>query len=1166
MSFRYRYSLIAGLILLTSAFLLPVTALKAQTQTSGALSGAVTDPTGAAVPNARVTLLSVATGATRTTTTSSTGTYSFSLLSPGEYRLRVTANGFKTTDVGPVAVALSAVKTVNARLQVGAEVETIQVQAAPPLIETSNPNQTTTLTSRTLMTLPNPGEDLTYAALVAPGVVMNSQMGYSNFEVNGLPGTSVNFSIDGMYYNDPFLNLNNSGATNMSLGLNGMAEMSENSTSYAVDQGHLGAMQVNYITKSGTNAWHGNAAETWNGTSLNASNFFTNMTGSPKPPDTVNVFAASIGGPIIHNKAFFFVDFEGNRVAIPTVASNITYPTQGFEQMILNQTLPNGGTDVLTGSTYSGHPEEINAYKNMFALYGNPTGTPFPMQGCPLGNGGSAATPDGDGCAIQRTFPISSDTRETLLNTKENINIGNNNLTWYEFRYDRGVQATYIDPINTAFSAISTQPEVQAAAGWTHTFSPNLVMQFNPGFDWYTAIFKPTDLAKANALAPIDYPESPFGAPMFQPVGGEDFEWPQGRNVTSYQLIDNVTWSRGAHQFKFGANFYRVNVSDHDYGFYNTPYVGLSDLPQFMFGVSAYSQENFPITLSEPIAYVNLDTYAMDTWRVNSKLTLVYGIRATWDSTPVNKHNLVSTLASPFTALTTNPATPVNQLILDNKSLLYPGSPLIQWQPRASIAYMITPKTVLRVGAGLFSDVFPATVADNLTQNTPYDNGFTAGIFGSPALSSFGLGAFPGPAADSSVGAMVAANQAVVDNFSKGDPACAVGAPIVNCVPAGSFTGLPGKFINYPYSIQWSARIERQFGNNWAINIGYVGTRGVNFPYFQQVNGYQNVCAGCFKPYPFLSSAPNPIFGAVTQLEVGSNSNYNGLQTSVTKRFGNGLQFNVNYTYSKCLDTISNGGFLNFGNPGLQNESIINPLPNELYRNYGPCDYNTTNSLSANYLYQLPVHVQNRFLSKVTNGWEVSGTFFSHTGFPFTVLSSSYSANGLGIQNINGSTSGGPQFANRVSGMVPYDSHDVPGVTQPGQIQYLNPYAFQSVVDPSTGSCFGGDSPATCQFGDAGRNSLTAPGFFWADFSLGKDFKLSERFTFRVEGDFYNVLNHPNFNSPNNPTVGIPSEAGTLTSVGTINSEVSPSTGLLGSFLGGDSAVRMIALQAKLEF
>lgn len=1164
MSFHNRYPFIAGIILLIAALIIPVAALKAQTQTSGALSGTITDPTGAAIPNARITLLSVATGATRTTTTGPTGVYSFSLLSPGEYRLRVSANGFKTADVGPIAVSLSVVRTANATLEVGEAVQTIQVQGAAPLIETSNPNNTTTLTSRTLMTLPNPGEDLTYAALVAPGVVMNSQGGYSNFEVNGLPGTSVNFSIDGMYYNDPFLNLNNSGATNMSLGLNGVAEMSENSTSYAVDQGHLGAMQINYITKSGTNAWHGNAAETWNGTRLNASNFFTNMTGSPKPPDVVNVFAASVGGPIIHNKLFFFVDFEGNRISIPTVASNVTYPTQGFEQLVLNQTLPNGGTDPLDGSVYPGHPEEVNAYKQMFSLYGNPTGTPFPMLGCPLGNGGNAATPNGDGCAIQRTFPISSDTKETLINSKVNLNINNSNLTWYEFKYDRGVQATYIDPINSAFSAISTQPEVQGAVGWTHTFSPNLIMQFNPGFDWYTAIFQPTNLAKANALAPIVYPENLFGESMFAPIGGEDFIWPQGRNVTQYQLIDNVTWSHGAHQFKFGGNFYRVLVSDHDYGFYNTPYTGVTDLPEVMFGISAYTQQSFPITLSEPIADVNLDLYAMDTYKVNPKLTLTYGLRATWDSSPVDQHGQGSSLFGPWSTTTTDPTTPVNKVIKANNSLLLPASPLIQWQPRASIAYAFTPQTVIRAGAGLFSDVFPATIADNLTQNTPYDNSFTSGYLG--ALGGNGAwGAFPGPASVSAYGTNVAANQAVVAGFNSGAISCAAANAPSNCIPAASFTALPGKFVNYPYSIQWSAQFERQFGNNLAIKIGYVGTRGLNMPYFEQANGYQNVCDGCFKPYPFLAAPPNPIFGNVTLLQVGASSNYNGLQASVLKRMNNGLQFSANYTYSKCLDEISNGGFLNFANPGGPYPGILNPLPGERFRNYGPCDYNTTNSFNANYVYDLPFHLQNRFLSKVTNGWEISGTFFTHTGFPFTVFSSSYSANGLGIQNINGTTSGGPEFANRIPGQVSYDRQDLSGVTQPGQIQYLNPYAFQSVVDPSTGSCFGGDSPATCQFGNAGRNSLTAPGFFWTDFSLAKNFRLTERFTFRLEGDFYNVLNHPNFNYPAT-TVGIPGNPATLTSVGTINSEVSPATGLLGSFLGGDSAVRMIALQAKLEF
>ncbi|MGH9446800.1 MAG: TonB-dependent receptor, partial [Terriglobia bacterium] len=263
-----------------------------QTLTTGGLTGAIQDPSGAVIPHASITLTSIETGAVRKLISNVHGVYRFSQLAPGQYRLHITANGFKSADVGPITVPLSGVTTDNVTLQVGSMVQMIQVQGASPLIQTSNPNTTTTLTSRTLMTLPNPGEDLTYAALVAPGVSMNSTGGYGNFEVNGLPATSVNFSIDGMYYNDPFLNLNNSGATNMSLGLNGVAEMSENSTSYAVDQGHLGAMQINYITKSGTNQWHGNAYETWNGASLNSSDYFLNMEGQPKSSDVVNVFGA----------------------------------------------------------------------------------------------------------------------------------------------------------------------------------------------------------------------------------------------------------------------------------------------------------------------------------------------------------------------------------------------------------------------------------------------------------------------------------------------------------------------------------------------------------------------------------------------------------------------------------------------------------------------------------------------------------------------------------------------------------------------------------------------------------------------------------------------------------------------------------------------------------
>ena len=291
-------------------------------------------------------------------------------------------------------------------------------------------------------------------------------------------------------------------------------------------------------------------------------------------------------------------------------------------------------------------------------------------------------------------------------------------------------------------------------------------------------------------------------------------------------------------------------------------------------------------------------------------------------------------------------------------------------------------------------------------------------------------------------------------------------------------TAVPDGTLHAPYFMEWSLGVEHQFGTNASFHAQYVGTRAVNQPYLTQVNGYQTVCSGCFAPFPYLQPT-DARFGAVTQLSTGENSHYNGLQLTAMKRLSHGLQGQINYTWSRCMDTVSNGGFLQFSAGG-----ILSPLPGELARDYGPCDYDIRHNLSAQYVYQLPIRVRNRGLGYALNGWQISGTMFWHSGIPFSVLSTPYSANGTGI--VQGS---GPQFASVVPGVPLYQHRAIPGVTQSGTRQWLNPDAFVSAVDPSTGECTGGDSPQNCQFGNLGRNALRGPDFFWNDFYLTKWFR-----------------------------------------------------------------------------
>ena len=600
-----------------------------------------------------------------------------------------------------------------------------------------------------------------------------------------------------------------------------------------------------------------------------------------------------------------------------------------------------------------------------------------------------------------------------------------------------------------------------------------------------------------------------------------------------------------------GTNVRILRLNDYDFGEGTVPLVTYTDLPQFIYGVASTATKTFPTNENEPFNLLNLDLYAQDTWKVTPKLTWTVGIRDTFNSNPLNPHDQVARLRGSFDSISHDVNQPLNAAIQTHLGNLFSSSPLAILQPRTAIAWQFEPKTVLRTGFGLFSDILPGTIADLVGMNPPYVQTFQGGLLGTVGGAAIAPGV-----PNSAVDATVAADQRLSSGFAKGQLSCA--SPLANavtCLPPVALAAVPNGTLHAPYFMQWSLGIEHQLGTTASMQAQYVGTRAVNQPYLTQVNGYQTVCRGCFVPFPYMQPT-DPRFGAVSQFSTGANSHYNGLQLTAMKRLSHGLQGQVNYTWSHCLDTVSNGGFLQFSAGG-----ILSPLPGKLARDYGACDYDIRHNLTGQYVYQLPIKVRSRSLGYVANGWQLSGTMFWHSGVPFSVLSTPYSANGQGI--VQGS---GPQFANVVPGLPRYEHHPRAGVTQPGTIQWLNPDAFVSAVDPSTGACHGGDSPQNCQFGNLGRNALRGPSFVWNDFYLTKWFPVTEHLKMRLDAQFFNVFNHPNFGLPSIVLAGIPGKPSTQTGFGALTYTTSPPTGLLGVGLGGDSSPRMIALQLRLEF
>ncbi|MGA8150554.1 MAG: carboxypeptidase regulatory-like domain-containing protein [Terriglobales bacterium] len=1147
--------------LVAASAVLSVQAL-GQGETTSAIVGQVTDVTGAVVPGATVAITNRDTGMKRSVRSDDAGRFSFPQLKPGSYSVRVEAQGFEVQQNDDVFSGLGQRQSVDFTLRVAQSNQTVEVNGEPPIINPENANTSTTLNEPALENLPNPGGDLTYPLQFAPGALINTAgsgndfvggtNGYGNVEFNGLPALSNGYIVDGLETNDPLTNLNSGLSTNLVLGLNSISEVTVNTLSYAVDQGRYGASQVNYVTKSGANRFHGNLYELWNGSILNAADYFTNATpGNHKPGSNVNHFGGSLGGPIIHDKLFFFFDSEWVRIALPIVTA-VTIPSSAFQQYVLQQ-LPLGGTDSVTGSTYAPAPQLVPFYRNMFSLYGNTTGTPLTVLGCPFGSDGAAASgspPNGNGCANRQSVSHSSDDHEQVQTARIDYNMGADDTAWFRFQVDDGLQAAYTDPINPLFDAISPQPLYSFAAGYTHVFSQKVVNYFNPAFSWYESLFGPADLQKTLIAFPIVLQGSGANAP-FTTVGGLDNTWVQGRRASRFFINDNLAWRQGSHELRFGTNARIFRLNDYDFGQGTVPTVTYTTLPQFIYGVASSATRTFPTAVNEPFNFLNLDFYAQDTWKLTPKLTWTFGIRDTFNSNPLNPHGHIGRLGGSFYSIPHDLDQPLNAVIHSHLGNLFSSTPIAILQPRTAVAWQLEPKTVLRTGFGLFSDILPGSVADLVGTNPPYVRTFQGGLLGTVGGSAIAPGV-----PNSAVDATNAANQRFTAGFPGGQLSCASHhANPATCLPPVAITAVPSGKLHAPYFMEWSLGIEHQLGTTASLQAQYVGTRAVNQPYLTQANGYQTVCPGCFAPFPYMRPT-DARFGAVTQFSTGANSHYAGLQLTAMKRMSHGLQGQMNYTWSHCLDTVSNGGFLHFSAGG-----ILSPLPGQLARDHGSCDYDIRHNLTAQYVYELPVKTRNRFLGYVANGWQVSGTVFWHSGVPLSVLSTPYSANGNGI--VQGS---GPQFASVVPGVPLYEHHPIPGVTQPGTIQWLNPNAFISTVDPSTGACYGGDSAQNCQFGNLGRNSLRGPHFVWSDFYITKWFSVSERLKLRLDGQFFNIFNHPSFGLPSMVLAGIPGKPSTQTGFGSLTYTTAPPTGLLGVGLGGDSSPRMIAIQARLEF
>ena len=1114
----------------------------AQSNISGDIVGTVTDATGAILPGAQVTITNDANDQVKTVTTDRVGDYRVSLLEPGRYKVSITAAGFETT-TQETNVSAGVVTQLSVKLTVGKASTTVEVSSgAIQVLHVEDAQLSTSFDLQQLQNLPNPGGDLTFVAQTTPGAVMNTQGGYGNFSTNGLPATSNTFTVNGGYEGDPYLNLNNSGATNLLLGANDVETVTVTTNSYDAAFGGLGGAQVNEISRSGGSKWHGNLLYLWNGRAMNANSWFNKYYGSPRNFDNANQWAAAVGGPLKKNKIYGFIDTEGIRVIIP-VRGPVYAPSPNYQAAILGASATNAYAPY-GNLAYNGLSAESGMYQKIFGYYNNARNY----------SAGSQDTADPD------TWIFNGQTtnfaQEWLVNDRLDVNLSANDHIYIHSKVDHGVQPTQTSFLDPIFDAASPQPSYEGQLNETHTFTPQLTNQFLFAASYYRAIFTNTNgLTLGSSSIPFTLiPEGyatggdwDISGSASDWVGGADYAFPQGRNVTGYQFTDDLSWTKGKNNWKVGYAFRRDDITDYTDSEHNIKFGGgenvVLDQGSFAAGWGDEWLERFPQRLSEPVALYVEGFYVQDQWKPIPNLTITAGLRVEHNSNPLCRTNCVSNFSQDFSSLPTSRATPYNSLIASGRSQAFFQQQNIAWEPRVGFSYLPSgpgSKTTVRGGFGMFADYFPAQIMGDLVGNVPNEDRFTVlgAAFSAATGYSYSSGGTATPLGPTQTGSghaiAVTSNNALQALFPLGgyylnaagtcpDPLsiyCATGGVTSGGHTSGGVFTRP-TFISVAHKIslptyeEWSLAIEHQVAKNTAIAVTYVGNHTYHQPVQRMPNAYSSVIAS------LPAARPNASLGSVTEFYSGSSSNYNGLQVTATSRLS-WITLQFNYVYGHALDTSSNGGFDAFG---------INPIgqinPHILAQNYGNADYDTRHYISANYTINIPHFAGPRIL---VDNWELAGTVFHNSGYPFSVADGTttptYGVGALAMQLDNN-----------------FNHHCG------GKAHATTPCDFASHFVPAT------------DYGQQRRNQLYGPNYTDFDLDLSKGFKIPRMETakLKVAVQFFNLFNHTNFQLPL-------SDVADGSSDGLLYSAASTPTSVLGAFLGGDASPRLIQLKGTFVF
>jgi Carboxypeptidase regulatory-like domain/TonB dependent receptor len=1110
-------------MLLTFAVVLGVSPAFAQTIT-GAIRGTVTDPTGAVVAGATVTATDVATGVSTSTVTDHRGDYSIQFLPIGEYTVSATKSEFSTSSIPTFGLQIDQIAKIDIKLQVGNASTTVKVSSSTsPILQTQNATLGTTISGLAMVNLPNNGLNYLFSTLFVPGAVnpsLASMAGSDGNERNsdwsGLPsfngarGQNNDYVMDGIEINET---LNNYSGYNPAP--DSIQETRVVTGNADAEYGNVSGGEVLVVTRGGTNQYHGSLYEFFQNNNVGEANSYANkFSGVPLTPFTQNQFGGSVGGPILKNKLFFFGDYEGFR-----------YHSGG-----------QGSATVATADMRTGDFSELltSQYGNV-QLYNNQNGagfsnaTPYVNNQIPVNNPVAKflfAPTNEDVYPLPNRAPIpglgdldnyvGSFKGQTLNNQGDirvDYKIGPNDALMGRYTYGDAYDFVVKPLVPAIFPANNDYPFQSFVSSWVHTFSSSLVNEFRMGISRtvynQNIPFDPSGVfgTGGNAKVGIPFPNQPY--PGFTYMSFSSFESNFGTSglvnlfhENNFTYGDNLTWEHGTHITKFGVqilryqqnSFYPGNagaLGSFDYG---GVYTQNPNVSQYGWGFADFALDEADGASVGGVAgptgqrqYRNA-YYVQDDWRILPNLTLNLGLRYAHDQPIYEVNNKEANLLGNFLA---NP----NPLATGTQVIQYAGkngasralyNPYWwEFMPRVGFALQLSPRMVLRGAYGQTDDLEGTGTNLRLTQNPPFLHQFT----NSPTP----------PSATSSGGAPLMVENGF--NLSSGN------ISVNNTTFNAWFPNLRPALIQ-----QFNLATQFLLSNHTSAQIGYVGELGQHLIVPEQLNQWPTPATGVLAdgdcsgtiaaPAPFCGLVGN--YGVVLATQSEGFSNYNALQATLHQMSYNGLEYTINYTWSRAM--TNNAGF--YGVPGVAESSSFYQNIYDPHGDYGPTGQDTRNALNATAIYSLPFgrgrkfgSDSSRLMDAVLGGWQLSGDAILYSGFPVSMYTSqNYYVNSFGAHAINFRPM---HIRNRTT------QHWFG--TDPSAIPCLNVDSNGNTIDNKT--CAYGPESYT-GFGNAQNGSERAPGFRQIDLSAFKTFKIVGTQTLEVRGDAFNAFNISSYGAP----------------------------------------------------